>query len=81
MELADILKIIAIVIVVLGALATYAVMAVTCWWMKHNVPQLWHEIDVVKGMIHEINNKVTKEIAVRNDRREWKVRDPKGGQS
>lgn len=79
MSTSDILKIIAISFAILGAVATYAIMAVTCWWMKHNVPQLWHEIDVVKGMIHQIENKVTKEIAVRKDRREWQVREPARG--
>lgn len=66
MSVVDWITVVGLVVIILGAVASYAVMLVTCWWMKHNVPELWAKSEDLDKRLHAVEKRMTKEFAIRN---------------
>lgn len=68
MTVSELVKFVGAGVAILGALVAFVVMAVKCWSMEHNIPDLWKQIDSMRERINSLERRMTKEIAVLEER-------------
>ncbi len=73
-ELLKWVGLVGLVIVIVGALVTYVIMALKCFSLEHNIPDLWERYDKLMDRVNILEKKVTTQqpvaVSATTDRRE-----------